>query len=152
MATILAETTWHGNPRPVEAFASTFFDAQVESPYYNDRRNVPSFAHVVTSIPYTVAGAANTTPGPAASVVFTLSGVWLVSNSLTLTIVRTTAADYGPVVFTPLVGQTAEDFAILVAASISTQADMDAVAVGAVITVTAVLPVTALTITTLTVA
>jgi hypothetical protein len=152
MATLIAQTEWHGNPRPVLAYASSLEDGLVASPYYIDQRDVPVHDHIVTSVPL-----GDLTPtavidiaGPLAAVEFTLGGVYVTGKILNITIVRTTAPDY----VTSFIAPTATlgaDFATEVALGISKELDMSAVNVDGTVTVTAVLPVTALTITVLTI-
>jgi hypothetical protein len=152
MATLISQTQWHGNPRPVTAYASTVEDGLVASPYYKDGRDVPVYAHLVTAQPLGVLTptAVIDIAGPLAAVQFTLGGVYVTGKILDITIVRTTAPDY----VTQFIAPTAvlgADFATEVALGISKELDMSAVNVDGVVTVTAVLPVTALTITVLTV-
>jgi hypothetical protein len=151
MATLIAQTEWHGNPRPILAYASTVEDGLVASPYYQDGRDVVVVDHFVTAQPLgtLTPTAVNTTPGPAAAVVFTLGGVWVTGKLLNITIVRTTAPDYTTSFVSS--GSIASDFATEVALGISKELDMSAVAVDGVVTVTAVAPVTALTTTVLTI-
>jgi hypothetical protein len=153
MATLIAETKWHGNPRPELAYASSIYDETVASPYYLDGRDVPVYLHTVTSFPITdlVADATIDVAGPLATVEFTLSGIWTAGTALDITIVRTTAPDYVATITAPA-GGTFDEMAVYVATQISKELDMVAVAsIGGVVGVTAVAPVTALTITVLTV-
>jgi hypothetical protein len=60
MATLLAETQWHDNPRPVLAYAWSSVAPAVTSPYYLDGRTVPAFFHGVTDVVYATAGNAVT--------------------------------------------------------------------------------------------
>jgi hypothetical protein len=154
MATLITETQWHGNPRPVVAYASTLFDAQVPSPYYLDGRNVPTYASLVTSVPLETLSptAVINVAGPLAAVSFTLGGVFLDGKGIDIAITRTGGAV--PSYTNTILAKGPEnydDFAVQVASTISAEIDMSAVAVDGVVTVTAVAPATALTITALTV-
>jgi hypothetical protein len=152
MATLITETQWHGNPRPVVAYASTLYNDTVPSPYYLDGRDVATYDSLVTPEPIETyePSAVITTAGPLASVVFTLGGVFLSDKGIDIVITRTgglngnyinTIITKGPKNF--------NDFATEVADVISVESDMTAVAVDGVVTVTAVAPATALTITAL---
>jgi hypothetical protein len=59
MANPITETVWHGNPRPVEAFAWASASLVV-SPYYADGRMVPDTVHGVDANPYITASDAVT--------------------------------------------------------------------------------------------
>jgi hypothetical protein len=154
MATLITETQWHGNPRPVVAYASTIYDEMVASPYYHDGRDVPTYVSLVTPDPIEdyEPSATITTPGPAAAVVFNVGGVFLDGKGIDIAITRTGGAVPSYVNTILAQGPTNYDeFAVQIAAIISAEVDMSAVAVDGVVTVTAVAPATALTITALTV-
>ena len=51
MATLITQTQWHGNPRPVTSYASAIEDGVVASPYYADGRNVPVHKFLITAAP-----------------------------------------------------------------------------------------------------
>jgi hypothetical protein len=156
MATLLAETQWHGNPRPVTAYASTTYVEQVESAYYNDRRDVPSFNHYVTPFPLEDLAPAATPgeAGPAVLVDFKLDGLWVAPTALTilLTLVGndniSTTINFGPDVIGPVeaAALVAAEIAILGAGSVLSNND------GQSVVVSAINATTSITITTLTVA
>ena len=155
MASQLTETKWHGNPRPILSYATTVFDVEVASPYYKDGRDVPTYGHYVTPVPLTDLAPAATidVAGPAPLVEFTLDGLWPELTSLTifLTLTDTAVGDYDEELFsTKLEGpvQAAAD----VAAAISLHPELLATSDGQTVIVSALAPVTAITITTLTVA
>jgi hypothetical protein len=154
MATLITETQWHGNPRPVVAYASTIYNEMVPSPYYLDGRDVPTYGSIVTSVPLESLEPEATinTPGPLPAVVFTLAGVYLTDKGVDIAITRTGGAvpSYVNTIITK-VPVVYDDFATQVADILSVEVDMSAVAVDGVVTVTAVAPATALTITALTV-
>jgi hypothetical protein len=154
MATLITETKWHGNPRPVVAYASTLYDEMVPSPYYHDGRDVPTYASLVTAEPIETyePSAVIDVAGPLAAVSFTLGGVFLDGKGIDIAITRTGGAvpSYANTILTEGPSNF-YDFATQVAATISLEVDMSAVAVDGVVTVTAVAPATALTITALTV-
>jgi len=154
MANIVTETTWHGNPRPIESFVTTVFDAQVASPYYRDGRDVP--VHNTYNTPVPLASLAPTATidvaGPAVLVEFTLGGLWpeLTSLTILLTLTDTAVGNYDEtLVVRELQGpvKTAAD----VAAEINTHPELTATSEGQKVIVSALVPVTAITITTLTV-
>jgi hypothetical protein len=155
MATLASQTQWHGNPRPVTAYASAIFDGTVASPYYIDGRDVPLTEHIVTANELSdfAPGATNTTPGPAVLVEFTLDGVWTPTNAvLDITIVRTDGlnGDYVNTFKAPA-AMTAVEMADYVASVINEESDLTSNNAEGIVIVSALAPVTALTITVLTV-
>ena len=155
MATIIAETQWHGNPRPVVSYATTVFVEQVASPYYADGRAVP--VHLTVNTPVPLADLAPTATidvaGPADPVEFTLDGLWPEFTALTifLTLTDTVEGDYDEVLFSPML-EGPVTAAAGVAAVISEHPELTATSDGQKVIVSAEAPVTAITITTLTVA
>ena len=155
MANIVSETQWHGNPRPITSYVTTVFDAQVTSPYYNDRRSVPDHNTYNTPIPLQDLAPAATidVAGPAPLVEFTLDGLWPELTALTifLTLTGTAVGNYDETLFsTVLEGPVAA--AASVAVAISEHPELLATSEGQKVIVSALAPVTAITITTLTVA
>ena len=153
-AALLTETQWHGNPRPVTAYASSVYIEDVVSPYYLDGRNVPTYKHTVTPVPLSdlVPRATIDIAGPAQQVEFTLDGLWPELTSLTiyLTLTGTATGDYDEVLFSPGLDGPVQA-AAGVADAINSHPELAAIAVGQTVYVSAMLPVTAITITTLTV-
>jgi hypothetical protein len=153
MATLIAQTQWHGNPRPVTAYASSLEDGLVASPYYADQRDVVDIGHVVTAQPLGVLTptAVADVPGPDVLVSFDVGGIWGTGKSLTilLTLVGSpnisTSLSPGPTPAGPV--QAAEAFA----AALDKDLGVTAGAVDGKVTISAVVPTTAITITTLTV-
>jgi hypothetical protein len=153
MATLIAQTQWHGNPRPVTAYASSVEDGLVASPYYHDQRDVVDVGHFVTAQPLGVLTptAVADVPGPDVLVSFDVGGIWGTGKSLTilLTLVGSpnisTSLSPGPTPAGP--DQAAEAFA----AALDKDLGVTAGAVDGKVTISAVVPTTAITITTLTV-
>lgn len=154
MATLIAETKWHDNPRPVAAYASSFEDGLVASPYYNDQRDVVVHKHFVTASPIVdiVPSATIDVAGPAPLVEFTLNGIWPQFTSLTilLTLTGTAVGNYDEVLFSPGL-EDPEQAAAGVAQAINEHPELTATSDGRKVIVSALAPVTAITITTLTV-
>jgi hypothetical protein len=152
MATLISQTQWHGNPRPVTSYASTLEDGLVASPYYLDGRDVPQYAHLVTAAPLgdLAPTAVADVPGPDVLVSFDVGGAWLTGSSLTilLTLVGSpnisTSLSPGPTPAGP--DQAAEAFA----AALDKELSVTAGAVDGKVTISAVVPTTSITITTLT--
>ena len=155
MATLIAETVWHGNPRPVTAYASSVYVEDVVSPYYLDGRTVPTYKHTVTPVPLTDLAPAATidVAGPAPLVEFTLDGLWPELTSLTifLTLTGTAVGNYDEVLFSPTLEGPVQA-AAGVADAISLHPELLATSDGQTVIVSALAPVSAITITTLTVA
>jgi len=157
MANIVSETQWHGNPRPITSYVTTVFEDSVVSPYYNDRRSVPDHNTYNTSVPLEALVPTPTIDilGPAAAVVFTLQGLWTSPTVLNIAITLTgnTLGDVSTAVAfsTDVLGPVGAAEAV---AGVINALGLECVAttVDNVVTVTAVAPVTACTITTLTVA
>ena len=158
MANIVSETQWHGNPRPITSYVTTVFDASVVSPYYAKTMapvTVPDHNTYNTPLPLQDLAPAATidVAGPAPLVEFTLDGLWPELTALTifLTLAGTVAGNYDETLFsTVLVGPV--DAAADVAAAISEHPELLATSEGQKVIVSALAPVTAITITTLTVA
>ncbi len=154
MANIVTETTWHGNPRPIESYVTTVYDSAVASPYYADGRDVPVHNTYNTSVPLADLAPAATidVAGPAVLVEFTLDGLWPALTSLTilLTLTGTVAGNYDETLFSPVLEGPVEA-AAGVAAAINTHPELTATSDGQKVIVSALAPVTAITITTLTV-
>jgi len=151
-ATLITETQWHESPGygPTQ-YAIAYLGQMVASPYYNDGRLVPEMGYFTSPVPGEdlVAVATIDTAGPAAEVAFTLEGIYGDLTGIDIVIDRTggTAWDPGPLFADG--ARTSVQVAASLAALISLEADMSAVAADGTVTVTAVDPVTALTITTL---
>jgi len=155
MATLIAETKYHGNPRPVLSYSSTVFDEAVASPYYKDGRDVPVYNHYVTPVPLADLApvATATIAGPAATVAFTMDGLWLDPTTLTVLITSTGGVNFSEVVAWPTTALGPVEAAARMAALITASSgDMTATSDGVTVSVFVVAPSTALTITTLTVA
>jgi hypothetical protein len=152
MATLIAETTWHGNPRPVLAYASSVEDGVVASPYYFDQRDVPIHAHFVTSVPIgTLAPTAVAdVPGPDVLVSFDVGGAWLTGSSLTILLTLVGSPDFSASLSPGPTPAGPEAAAAAFAAAINADVGLTAAAVDRKVTVSAVVPTTAITITTLT--
>ena len=154
MATLITETKWHGNPRPILAYASTVFEELVVSPYYADGRTVPTYNSYVTPVPLADLApvATATIAGPAATVEFTMDGLWKDPTALTVLITSTGGLDFSEVVSWPPTAlgpvEAASRMAALITAS---SGDMGATSSGQLVSVFVTAPSTALTITTLTV-
>lgn len=117
MATLLAQTQWHGNPRPVEAYASGVSDGLVASPYYLDGRDVALINHVVTPVPLAdlVPGAAILVPGPAAEVSAEVTGLIATGSSLTYGFTGPNIGTFGGSAAQNGPTATGEQFAVIVA-------------------------------------
>ena len=155
MANIVADTQWHGNPRPITSYVTTVYDSAVESPYYRDGRDVPVHNTYNTPVPLADLAPAATidVAGPAVLVEFTLDGLWpeLTSLTILLTLTDTVAGNYDETLFSPVLEGPVEA-AAGVAAAINTHPELTATSDGQKVSVSALAPVTAITITTLTVA
>ena len=155
-ATLISETLWHEGPGygPTD-YAISFLKAMVPSPYYRDGRDVPDMGYYVSSTPGEdlVPGATIDTAGPASSVAFSIQGVFPELTGIQIAITRAGGANgnYNSGPLFSAKAETADEVAAALAAIISEEADMTAVASGDRVTVTMVAPVTALTITSLTV-
>ena len=154
MATEIAATTWHGNPRPITSYVTTVFDAQVASPYYADGRDVPVHNTYNTPVPLADLAPAATidVAGPAVLVEFTLDGLWpeLTGLQILLTLTGTAVGNYDETLFSPVLEGPVEA-AAGVAAAINEHPELTATSEGQKVIVSALAPVTAITITTLTV-
>jgi hypothetical protein len=151
MATLLTETQWHDNPRPTLAYASTLYDTAVASPYYLDGRNVPTFAHLVTSVPIgTLAPTAiASAPGPDVLVSFDVGGAWLTGTVLNIQLTLVGSPDFIAVLSPGPTPAGPEAAAAAFAAAINADVGLTAAAVGRKVTISAVVPTTAITIATL---
>lgn len=96
MADIITQTTWHGNPRPIETYNTSVFIEQVSSPYYSDGRDVPVIKNVTTSTPITSVAAAIVVDiaGPATIVSFTVGGIWNNLRQAQIAVTVTDGTDY----------------------------------------------------------
>jgi hypothetical protein len=154
MATIITDTVWHGNPRPIETYTTSVYEGQVASPYYKDGRDVPVYNHYNTPVPLADLAPAATVDvaGPAVLVEFTLDGLWPEFTALTilLTLTDTVVGNYDEVLFSPMLEGPVEA-AAGVAATINEHPELTATSEGQKVIVSALVPVTAITITTLTV-
>jgi hypothetical protein len=157
-AQLITETEWHESPGygPTE-YAIGYLKQMVPSPYYRDGRDVPDMGFFTSPVPGEdlVATATIDVAGPATEVEFTLTGVYGELTGINIVIDRTDGLN-GPfapgLLFNdePITGVQA---AASLAALISLEDDMSAVASAGTVTVTIVgTDVTALTISTLTVA
>ena len=155
MATLIAETQWHGNPRPTLAYASGVFIEEVASPYYKDGRNVPVTKHYVTNIPLTDLAPTATIQeaGPAPLVGWEIDGLWSDPTILSVGITVTggtnisTAIQFSTDILGP--AQASETIAGVLR-GLSDEIFVEVV--GQETYITPVAPATSLTITTLTVA
>jgi hypothetical protein len=111
MATLSAQTTWHNNPRPAEAIASSVFIEQVASPYYYDGRDVPVVKQTVTPAALTtfLPGSSIDVAGPAPVVSFSLTGLFLPDSTLTLDIQKGVGTPLNTVL-TNTLGRTLNQF------------------------------------------
>ena len=154
-ATLITETEWHESPGygPTQ-YAIGYLGQMVASPYYNDGRLVPEMGYFTSNTPGAdlVAQANIGTAGPAASVDFTLAGIFGDLTGIDIVIDRTGSTIWDPGTLFADGVQNPIQAAASLAALISLEPDMSAVAVANQVTVTAVAPATALTITTLAVA
>jgi hypothetical protein len=152
MATLLQQTTWHNNPRPVLAYASSVEDGVVPSPYYLDQRDVPVHAHFVTPVPLADLGptAAIVTPGPALIVAGNTGGIWVTGAALNVAItVVGGAGDISTSITNGSPAMLGEDFATQVASALNTiSPDVQCAADGKQVNISALGAVSALTITT----
>lgn len=91
MATLLTQTQWHGNPRPITSYVSGVHDGVVASPYYKDGRDVPVNKVFNTSIPLgDLAPAANIlVAGPDLVVSADVEGLWPIGAALNVAITVT---------------------------------------------------------------
>jgi len=156
MANLTAETQWHNNPRPIEAFASSVYVESVASPYYSDGRDVPVTKHTVTSVPLPtlVPTATPVEAGPADVVSFDLGGFWPVGTQFDLQI----SVDAGTPYSLPIVldqAFTSAEAAAALANAINTSEAEPSMSAGVEdatrVVVTAQEPATLLTIAVLTV-
>ena len=141
----LNETQWHGNPRPIASYHSTVYDDAVSPIQYK---------YITTSVPLATLTPTATidVAGPAPLVEFTLGGVWPELTSLDITITRTDGVngDFTTTLFSPAL-QGPIDAANGIAEVINAEPDLTANNDGEKVIVSALAPVTALTITVLTV-
>ena len=84
---LLAQTEWHGNPRPRLAYAWVEYLAHVTSPY--GAGSVPTYESGVSLVPFAekdapAAGSIDTA-GPAAAIVVSLSGIQTVGTAINWT-------------------------------------------------------------------
>jgi len=154
MASLLSNTQWHGNPRPIKSNTSSVYIEHVPSPYYKDGRDVPVIRYFNTTepLPDLTPTATIDVAGPATAVSFTVGGVWdeLTSLTILLTIADTVAGDYSAtLVARELTGPVA--VAADVAADIDLHPELTATSDGETVNITVDAPGTAVTITTLTV-
>lgn len=156
MATIIAQTEWHGNPRPVLAYATSVEDGVVASPYYGDGRDVPVIKHYVTTQPLSnlSPSASADVAGPSVLVEFSLGGLW--QNPTTLTVLLTTVGsdDVSGVWSAPAELTGPVEAAQLVSDWLNVQGagDILCASEGEKVLVSAINTTTSITITTLTVA
>ncbi len=152
MANVITDVKWHDNPRPVASYATSVYGESVPSPYYKDGRNVPVVRHFITPEPLP-----DLTPritieeaGPSPVVAFTMEGLSSDLQGYDFVITRTDGldGDYIDTIFHsgPTVGPV--EAAKGVASVINEQDDMEAVAINQTVQITAVAPVTSLTIVT----
>ena len=152
MATELTSTTWHGNPRPVTSYCTTVFNEFVASPYYADGRNVPTYTTYVTPLPLAdlVPKATVLVPGPAPLVEVQIDGLWPDFSGVDVNITRTNGVngDYIDTLFHT--GETVGPVftAEALAAIINEEDDLTATSDGQKIIISALAPVTSLTIVT----
>lgn len=155
MANIITDVKWHDNPRPVASYATSVYDAQVASPYYKDGRDVPVHVHVNTPVPLQdlVPKATIDTAGPAALVDFTIDGVWREPAEIViyLSLTDTVFGDYDDIIFAGPDLTGPEEAASVIAGFINEHPELTANNEGQKVIVSALAPVTAITITTLTV-
>lgn len=155
MANIVSDTIWHGNPRPIQSYCTTVFDSAVVSPYYAKTMapaTVPTHATYNTSLPLASLTPTLTidTTGPATAVQVTTGGLWVNLQGLSINITRTDGDD-GDYITSLFHGGTTVgpvEIASEIAEAINEEVDMIATSEGQVITITAVSPVTSLTIVT----
>jgi len=158
MANIVSDTTWHGNPRPIESYCSTVYDKSVVSPYYAKSMGaifVPVHNTYNTPIPLSdlapTAGGGEL--GPAPLVGWEMNGLWTSPTQLQVAITVTggTGDISTSIAFSDdLLGPV--DAAVQVAAALqSLSAEIEVLAVEQEIYIQPIAPATSLTITTLTV-
>ena len=83
MATLTTQTTWHNNPRPTLAYASTAYVNSVTSPYYKDDRSVPTYVSDVTPSVLVLAATVGTSvPLLNLAVGLTPTGVWSAGTTI----------------------------------------------------------------------
>lgn len=83
MATLTTQTTWHNNPRPTLAYASTAYVNSVTSPYYKDDRSVPTYVSDVTPSVLVLAATVGTSvPFLNVAVGLTPTGVWSAKTTI----------------------------------------------------------------------
>ena len=152
MATLISQTQWHGNPRPVEAYTSTIEDGLVASPYYLDGRNVAVHAHVVSSIPLgDLAPAASiVVPGPDLVVSGDVDGIWTTGSALNIAITVTGGTNISTAIANGKPAMGPDEFASEVASALNTigAGDVQCGSTGNVVNISALGAVSALTITT----
>ena len=96
MATLITETTWHGNPRGTVTYAGTVYVSSVTSPYIHipsggSAATVPTYVSRQGPTPTVVTAAAPVTGGlPETtsflnSIIVTPTGVWEKGTTLTMT-------------------------------------------------------------------
>ena len=152
MANIVADTTWHGNPRPIESFVTTVFDAQVASPYYRDGRDVPVHNTYNTRGPLVnlAPSASISVAGPSLLVQGAVGGLWPVGSGLNVAITVTGGTDISTSINNQTELLSPDQFAAQVAASLNTigAGDVQCASDGELVNISALGAVTALTITT----
>lgn len=154
MASLLSNTQWHGNPRPIKSNTSSVYVEHVPSPYYKDGRDVPVIRYFNTKepLPDLTPTATIDVAGPATAVSFTVGGVWpeLTSLDILLTIADTVAGNYDETLFSSELQGPAQ-VASSLATAISSHPELTATSDGETVNITVDAPGTAVTITTLTV-
>jgi hypothetical protein len=153
MATLLQQTQWHGNPRPVTSYASSVEDGVVASPYYADGRDVPVYGHVVTAQPLgtLTPTAVADVPGPDVLVSFDVGGIWGSGKTLTILLTLVGSPDISTSLSPGPTPAGPDQAAAAFAAALDKDLGVTAGAVDGKVTISAVVPTTAITITTLTV-
>jgi hypothetical protein len=152
MANIVSETTWHGNPRPIESYVTTVYDSAVASPYYIDGRDVPVHNTYNTSIPLSdLAPAASiSVAGPTLVVQGAVGGLWPVGSALNVAITVTGGTNISTSIVNQIQTLSPDQFAALVADTLNTlgAGDVQCASDGELVNISALGAVTALTITT----
>lgn len=155
MANIVSETTWHGNPRPVESYVTTVFDESVVSPYYAPNLapvTVPVHRTYNTGVPLSdLAPAASIlVAGPDLVVSAQVDGLWPTGSALNVAITVTGGTNISTSIANgkPLMGP--DEFAAEVAAALNTigAGDVQCSSSTNKVAISALAGVTALTITT----
>jgi hypothetical protein len=152
MANIVSDTQWHGNPRPITSYVTTVYDTSVASPYYADGRNVPVHETYNTPVPLVdlLPKATVLVPGPAPLVEVQIDGLWPDFSGVDVNITRTNGVngDYIDTLFHT--GETVGPVftAEALAAIINEEDDLTATSDGQKIIISALAPVTSLTIVT----